>query len=67
MKWTKLIYDTEVGLNQDLSIECDATGQPRPTISWLRHPNNIIKTSLNSTCKFVLSRLLYTNLLWIVF
>lgn len=40
LKWMKLPIDTEVGLNQDVSIECDAIGQPQPQITWTRHPTS---------------------------
>lgn len=29
--------DAEVGLNKELSVECDAIGVPSPTIEWFKH------------------------------
>ena len=37
MKWRKVAKDTEVGLNQELLLECDAVGSPEPTVEWLKH------------------------------
>lgn len=35
MKWTKAPKEQlEVGLNQPISLECDADGSPKPTIEW---------------------------------
>lgn len=41
LKWSKLPVDTEVGLNQGMSIECDAIGQPQPQIMWTKHPSSM--------------------------
>jgi len=30
--------DSEIGLNQDLAIDCDATGRPQPQVVWIKHP-----------------------------
>ena len=38
MKWTKTPKDqTEVGINQELRLECDAQGSPEPRIEWAKH------------------------------
>lgn len=37
LKWTKIPKDAEVGLNQELELECDAIGSPEPTFEWLKH------------------------------
>lgn len=43
--------DTEIGLNQDLSVECDAIGQPQPQITWTKHPSSS-STNHGSNGKF---------------
>jgi hypothetical protein len=47
LKWNKLPADTEVGLDKDVSIECDATSQPQPTIQWTRLPSSSTGKSSN--------------------
>lgn len=38
MKWNKTPKEqVEVGLNQELQLECDATGSPEPLIEWIKH------------------------------
>lgn len=37
MKWKKIPKDVEIGLNQELSLECEAIGYPEPTVEWIRH------------------------------
>lgn len=41
LEWSKVPKtELEVALNQDISVECDATGFPQPTIEWTRHSNS---------------------------
>lgn len=43
LKWNKLPADTEVGLNQDVSVECDATSQPQPQIQWTKLSSSTVR------------------------
>lgn len=41
LKWNKTPKDlVEVAINQELSMECDASGTPEPIIEWTKHSNN---------------------------
>lgn len=40
LKWTKIPRDTEIGLNQEMILDCDALGSPEPKIEWRRLTTN---------------------------
>lgn len=52
LKWNKVPKNVEVGLNQELSIECDAIGSPPPTIEWLQHVKSVDSSS-NSNGRYI--------------
>lgn len=40
MKWSKTPKDkVELGVGQELALECDASGSPQPVIEWFKHWN----------------------------
>lgn len=41
LKWLKVPKrEVEVGLNQELALECEAQGSPQPTIEWYKYGNS---------------------------
>lgn len=42
MKWSKVPKDqVEVGINQDVSLECEAIGSPQPSVEWFKHSSGL--------------------------
>uniref|UniRef100_A0A6G1SD09 Hemicentin-2 n=1 Tax=Aceria tosichella TaxID=561515 RepID=A0A6G1SD09_9ACAR len=56
LKWNKVPADTEIGLNKDVTIECDATSQPNPIIQWTKLPSSTSKGLNDSNKSIVVSQ-----------
>lgn len=49
----------EVGLNQELVLECDAIGSPQPAIEWVKHANPNDKSNNSNGELWIFSMYLY--------